>query len=108
MMNRYAQFFKRRLSMSKPASSKSVEPPIRTMSHGPDVRMQIFFTAAKKTPKPGMFGRLFPQLPALKPNPQHLAELGMAMIETTAQSGNAALDSTTPAGFTYLGQFVDH
>src|SRR5262249_54073752 len=42
------------------------------------------------------------------PNPQHLAELGMAMVETAPQSNNATLDSATPAGFTYLGQFVDH
>lgn len=56
---------------------------------------------------PGMFGRMFPRLPPLEVSDAVLDELGAAMID------NDAADTTQdnpniPAGFTYLGQFVDH
>src|SRR5262249_47962294 len=93
----------RRLSMSK-VQPKLVVP----MNHGSVAGMEKFFTAKEKSAKPGMFGRLFPELRALAANRQDLVALGTAMIETAPQSKNKALDTTIPAGFTFLGQLADH
>lgn len=57
--------------------------------------------------KPGKFGRLFPHLPPFRPPAQHLVDLGLAMRESAP--GNPAGDNErVPAGYTYLGQFVEH
>src|SRR5882757_6323699 len=56
---------------------------------------------------PGMFGRMFPTLEPLVVDDGPLRELADAM--TDADSASAAGDNAkVPAGFTYLGQFVDH
>ena len=56
---------------------------------------------------PGMFGRMFPTLPPLKVSDAKLEALANAMIDQNP--GDAAgNNSKIPAGFTYLGQFVDH
>lgn len=70
------------------------------------------FHAAQHLPVPprsrsyqGVFGRLFPDLPAWRPsNPQQLASMANQMID----AGDPALDSDLPAGYTYFGQFIDH
>lgn len=58
---------------------------------------------------PGMFGRMFPELPPMEIAKEKLDELGAAMKDKAfdpakPDEGNASL----PAGFTYLGQFIDH
>ena len=56
---------------------------------------------------PGMFGRMFPKLPPLSVNDSKLKALSEAMLD--ADPADAAKDNAKiPAGFTYLGQFVDH
>jgi Animal haem peroxidase len=56
---------------------------------------------------PGMFGRMFPTLEPLVADDGPLKELADAMKD--ADSGSAAgNNANVPAGFTYLGQFVDH
>ena len=56
---------------------------------------------------PGMFGRMFPDLTPLAVDDTPLQELADAM--TDPDPGSAAGDNVAvPAGFTYLGQFVDH
>lgn len=56
---------------------------------------------------PGMFGRMFPTLPALVVADDKLTALAAAMKD--ADFNNAAGDNPhVPSGFTYLGQFVDH
>ncbi len=56
---------------------------------------------------PGMFGRMFPDLDPLAVGDGPLQELAEAM--TDADPGSAAgNNANVPAGFTYLGQFVDH
>lgn len=56
---------------------------------------------------PGMFGRMFPDLPPLKASPAALQALADAMKD--ANPGDpAGNNDRIPAGFTYLGQFVDH
>lgn len=56
---------------------------------------------------PGMFGRMFPNLDALTVADAALQELADAMKD--ANPGDpAGNNQSVPAGFTYLGQFVDH
>lgn len=55
----------------------------------------------------GFFDRMFPELQALNVSEDDLAVLAEAMKD--AAPNDPALDnSKIPAGFTYLGQFVDH
>jgi hypothetical protein len=53
------------------------------------------------------FGKMFPDLPPLRPPDEALQALGNAMIETSTEDPAGNL-SNVPAGFTYLGQFIDH
>ena len=56
---------------------------------------------------PGMFGRMFPTLKPLDVADAALKELAEAMKD--ADPGSATGNNLeVPAGFTYLGQFVDH
>jgi Animal haem peroxidase len=52
---------------------------------------------------PGHFGKMFPDLPPFRPPDDALTNLGLAMTDVPT-AGN----SNIPAGFTYLGQFIDH
>src|SRR5918997_920043 len=56
---------------------------------------------------PKRFGKLFPDLDPFRPPDDALRRLGRAMKESVAEDPEAD-DSEIPAGFTYLGQFVDH
>ncbi len=61
----------------------------------------------------GRFGRLFRNLPAFVPEETVLAELATTMREdpdTQDEGGEEpeSLDGPVPAGYTYLGQFIDH
>lgn len=56
--------------------------------------------------QPGRFGRMFPELPALEAPDSALEALGQAMREPDAAPAREHPD--LPAGFTYLGQFIDH
>jgi len=56
---------------------------------------------------PGRFGKMFPGLSPFRPPDEGLIALGNGMRE--AQPTEPGLDDPdTPAGFTYLGQFIDH
>jgi hypothetical protein len=57
----------------------------------------------------GMFGRMFPDLPELDVPDESLIALGKAMTEPSGSAASPALDNRAiPAGYTYLGQFIDH
>jgi hypothetical protein len=63
----------------------------------------------------GRFGRMFRSLPVFGQDEQHLIALGAAMVseaeEEPTPEGEVDDEETTkpiPAGFTYLGQFIDH
>ena len=56
---------------------------------------------------PGMFGRMFPTLPPLKASDAKLQALADAMVDANPGDPNGN-NPNIPAGFTYLGQFVDH
>jgi hypothetical protein len=53
----------------------------------------------------GRFGRLFRNLPSFEPSSDVLEQLGGSMLEP---EGGEGLDGPIPAGYTYLGQFIDH
>lgn len=56
---------------------------------------------------PGKFGRMFPSLPPLRVSDAQLSALAVAMQD--ANPGGVGGDNpNVPAGFTYLGQFIDH
>jgi hypothetical protein len=55
----------------------------------------------------GLFGRMFRKLPAQRPPDDLLAFLAATMIEP-AGAGPELDNPAIPAGYTYLGQFVDH
>lgn len=56
---------------------------------------------------PGMFGRMFPTLDPLAVDDGPLKELAAAMKDPDPASATGN-NADIPAGFTYLGQFVDH
>jgi hypothetical protein len=55
----------------------------------------------------GKFGRIFPALQPLVPPVEALDELGATMKDVTPADPKGDNDDV-PAGFTYLGQFIDH
>jgi len=54
--------------------------------------------------KPGVFGRLFPTLPSVDFSEPSLVSLGTLMLDPSGGLDNPAIT----AGFTFLGQFIDH
>jgi hypothetical protein len=62
----------------------------------------------------GRFGVMFPKLPAFSPSDELLAELAQRMIDRTPPLEDVSLSNDgfdnpdIPAGFAYLGQFIDH
>lgn len=56
---------------------------------------------------PGMFGRMFPTLSPLTASDAALQDLADAMKDVNP-GDPAGNNQNVPAGFTYLGQFVDH
>ncbi|MBB4348462.1 MULTISPECIES: peroxidase family protein [Rhizobiaceae] len=60
---------------------------------------------------PGKFGVMFPNLLPLSASDDALAELAAAMLDRLDAAGNpdpAGDNMNIPAGYTYLGQFIDH
>lgn len=56
---------------------------------------------------PKRFGKMFPDLEPFRPPGEALTNLGNAMRETLPEDPTFN-NSDVPAGFTYLGQFIDH
>src|SRR6267143_1101258 len=57
----------------------------------------------------GRFGRLFRSLPVAEFRRDYLMALGAKMIsEEKAKAPPNSEESDIPAGYTYLGQFIDH
>lgn len=55
----------------------------------------------------GKFGRMFPKLPPFTPSIESLTKLGEAMNDPSPETPQGDNDRV-PAGYTYLGQFIDH
>src|SRR5438046_183553 len=61
----------------------------------------------------GRFGRMFRNLPSFEPDDAVLTTLAGQMAEPPDPGGEGGdedegLDGPIPAGYTYLGQFIDH
>jgi hypothetical protein len=69
--------------------------------HGTNVPRGLESTA-EASPGRGRFGRMFPKLAAAELAPSTIRALVNLM------SGSGGEDSDVPAGYTYLGQFIDH
>ena len=55
----------------------------------------------------GKFGRMFPALRPFVPSKESLTELGEAMSDDGTED-SVGDNLKVPAGYTYLGQFIDH
>jgi hypothetical protein len=55
----------------------------------------------------GRFGRLF-RLPPFAPSDARIAEIAALMLENVTGPAPELDNPTIPAGYTYLGQFIDH
>jgi hypothetical protein len=64
-------------------------------------------TPASQFVPTGKFGRMFSELYPLVPTEQSLKDLGDAMLDENPNSQEGD-NEQVPAGFTYLGQFIDH
>lgn len=70
--------------------------------------------APRSTSVQGRFGRMFRNLPSFIPPEEALAGLAGLMIEPPETTGaswkpsGTDFDGDIPAGYTYLGQFIDH
>jgi hypothetical protein len=92
------------------AKDKAAPSPVNvTPGHGTAGRhaTRAFLDTLSGHDDPGMFGRMFPTLQPLAVADGPLQELADAMKD--ANPGDAAGNNPNiPAGFTYLGQFIDH
>ena len=102
-------------------SDPSVDPQPEPMPHGIPPR-GLASTPTSSTTQ-GRFGRMFRHVPVFRHDPGHLIALGGAMVQgledgkldkplgvQDEDENVGLLDGTLrlPAGYTYLGQFVDH
>lgn len=71
---------------------------------GQQSRDPLFSREARILAPPAVFSRMFAK--GAQPDAESLINLGLAM--ETDEQGDALPDSATPAGYTYLGQFIDH
>jgi len=76
----------------------------RRKHHGIDQLRGIQNAPRSASNEQGRFGRLFGNLPPLTLSNEQLLIVAESMREGDTPSG----DSDTPAGFTFLGQFIDH
>ena len=76
-------------------------------SHGRSVREMSFASlqALSGVGDPGKFGRMFPFLPPQSASDDALFALAQAMVDLAGDEGD---NPGVPAGYTYLGQFIDH
>jgi hypothetical protein len=83
---------------------------MRDLGHGfparPPVPQAFFGRNVAASINPGFFGKMFPTLPGLQATEDKLEKLANAMLDAGADSSGD--NPKIPAGFTYLGQFVDH
>ncbi|WP_017558376.1 peroxidase family protein [Nocardiopsis baichengensis] len=81
------------------------QPESPTRTHG-YVPRGLGYVPESRTHE-GRFGRMFRRLPPFVPGPDEIAEIAAVMADP--QPPDRARDNPDiPAGYTYLGQFVDH
>jgi hypothetical protein len=96
-----------------PASASPSTPGAAPLDHHGGPRPRGIDRVPRSLHDSGRFGRLFRQLPPLKLTEEQLQAVAQQMLDTGGAGGwNAAPGAgdvpTLPAGYTYLGQFIDH
>jgi len=89
-----------------PLQSEANGATIRLRGHGFSRRDDAQQPLGEFSPT-GKFGRMFPQLRPLTPDPAALKELADAMLDVSPDEPTGD-NPGVPAGYTYLGQFIDH
>jgi hypothetical protein len=86
--------------------------PISAHGHSAREMTRASLQALSATGDPGKFGRMFPLLDPLVVGDDALADLAAAMKDqvdpVTGDTLPAGDNPHVPAGYTYLGQFIDH
>ena len=75
--------------------------------HGEELNRPIPYLVHSALPS-GRFGRMFPTLSEFRPPNDLLVELGKAGGKMQDGARGTGDNQALPAGFTYLGQFIDH
>ena len=88
------------------STAEQVFEPIRTF-HGTAPPRGIA-SVARVGVVEGRFGKMFPDLPASEPSDDDLIALAATMIEPAPGDAAEEDNPDIAAGFTYVGQFVDH
>ncbi len=92
-----------------PNPSAAPSPETRTIFHGMDHDRCGFRVPNGTAFEPGNFGRMLPRLRPLESADAGLVELGKVMVEPADGVASPNRDNKkVPAGYTYLGQFIDH
>jgi hypothetical protein len=73
--------------------------------HGYELRGLGYVPASRSYE--GRFGRMF-RLPPFTPTPERILEVAALMLEGDSARDSSFDNPDIPAGFTYLGQFIDH
>ena len=73
--------------------------------HGYDLRGLSYVPVSRL--HEGRFGRMF-RLPPFVPTDERIAEIGALMLENLSGPAPELDNPDIPAGYTYLGQFIDH
>jgi hypothetical protein len=108
--------------ISTPTTSKSsvrgsalAPAPARTITHRHSSELRGMTAVPTSQLFAGRFGRMFRRLPVFGQSPDSLRALAAAMVseheDQPTPEGQLDNEETTkpiPAGYTYLGQFVDH
>jgi Animal haem peroxidase len=74
--------------------------------HGAELR-GMFLTSKNRLAE-GRFGAMFKRLPAYAPSDDLLTGLANTMVEPDTSDSFLATSSRLKAGFTFIGQFIDH
>ncbi|MDF1604742.1 heme peroxidase family protein [Nocardioides sp. YIM 152315] len=92
--------------VNQAASSRGFGSPHRpARGHGYEQRGLAYLPVSQLFE--GRFGRMF-RLPPYVPTKERIAEIAAVMTEDAAGGDPALSNPTIPAGYTYLGQFIDH
>src|SRR5215211_6063079 len=116
----YPRDFSRRKFMAGAAAVSAgavVGSQLPTVAHAAEggsglhgVELRGMYLTSKNRLAEGRFGTMFKQLPAFAPGDELLTNLAKTMVEDqTVPDGNHL--NTSPvlfAGFTFIGQFIDH
>lgn len=91
----------------EPQDAVDLERLDRIIRSGGQGEEAVRMVSGNKFLGPNRFGKMFPDLEPFRPPDEALEDLGRAMVETDPDSATGNV-SDLPAGYTYLGQFIDH